>query len=774
VYRGLCRVIGVFLAIGGLAITPTTVSGEPNGFAGWEALRLIEQDGYPVRMRSADLDADGGDELVVVNFRNARLDLYGWKTPDAKTQRETNKTDTGHVNDLPMAREIELTEVPLRQPPIDVAVWPNPSGQASAASLLVLVGDPNRLLEVAADDDNGWKVSRQWDLLSGRPTGGDRIMHVIPSAAEGSARVLVSTAEGIQTVTLDAASSGASQAAARWLEPRESVGRNDWWLADLDDDGQIDLVEWTNNNQQSLRWYAGSGDGFQPAQALHDRGLAMAAVLKQPAARDELLVLESSPDGVVRRYRLGQGEASALGQQQPLALPGGEDAVWAKMTIDGQPHLVVADPNQPRVTLYAHGPGGWTPGESYPVSGKIQAMLELPGQPGSLVIWPEDGSDLHQSTWDGGRLTFPLPVGLSPDADDENDLQVLGLGQTAGRVWCVQRTGDDLLLHRISTLPPSHGGDAAETSPSNGAVVRFTDSAGKAERAIALDDHRLLVADKFTKGLRLVTLVDGQDEPEATKPNQLAKATIDEFRIFDNDAVTIGRLTDGVVQWLDDDLSAVDQVMLPDGRRIADLLLNADGSAWALQQGGGAIHRLTPDDAGVLRVDTTTRLDGNARSLHHDDDLGLLLRTGQGITRLAEGRPRELEVVQSLDARAGRPEGVRDTAVHRVMTLDLDGDGRDDALLADDIRHQLTAMVFDGEDHDQLKPLLSWPVFEDIAYPYGGGGTEQVREPRSVVALDLDGDGRQDLALLSHDRLLIYLGQEPVAATTHAATEAQP
>lgn len=743
-------------------------------FAGWEGLRVIEQDGYPARIRSADLDGDGDDELIVVNFRNARLDLYGWKQHGEGQANNTPppRSDAAHLNDLPMAPEIELTEIPIQQPPIDVAVWPGVGSAESSATLLVLVADPNRLLQFTPDQEGHWKLSRQWDLLAGRPIGIDRVLHVIADAPNTSAQVLISTNEGIQTLTIGLQSARPRQASARWLEPRESVGRNDWWIADLDGDERPDLVEWTNDPKQSLRWYAGSSSGYQPAQTLHDRNIAMATVLEKTEGPDELLVLESSPEGVVRRYRLGQGEASMLGQQEPLTLSGGDNAVWTTLTIDGQPHLVAADPNQPRVTLYAHDKNGWTPAENFPVSGKIKAMYELPHQPGTLVLWPEDGGDLHQSVWAGGRLTFPQPMDIGGNIQDKD---ILGLGQNAEDLWCVQKAGDDLMLHRIQASPTAGG----ERSAADSFVInttRFADGAGKAERAIALDGQRLLVADKFTKGLRVVTLLDDETgESTSTTPSHLSKADLDEFKLFqsadadDREVIQVGRLTDGVVQWLGPELNAVDQAMLPDGRRIGDLILNPDGTAWALQQGGGSLHRLVPDDAGILRVDETLRLDGTGRSLEYDIALGLLMRTNQGVTRLAEGRPRELEVVQSLDARAGRPESGRDATVHRVMSIDIDGDGRDDALLADDTRHQLTALAFD--ETGQLTPLLSWPVFEDIAYPYGGGGNEQVREPRSVVALDLDGDGRQDLALLSHDRLVIYLGQEP---TRELQNKAQP
>ncbi|MEM7624718.1 MAG: hypothetical protein AAF333_03725 [Planctomycetota bacterium] len=735
------------------------------GFAGWQALRVIEQEGSPARMRATDLDGDGRGEIIVVNPRHARLDVYAWASTDQADVSEGTSGDAAggeeHVNDLPMAAELTHTEVPVRQPPIDVR--PLRWGEDPNLQLLVLVSGPNKLLRLAYSiEDDKWSTQQSWDLLPGRYAGSGEQLKVVDSD-DGTATVLISGFDGIQQLTLQPGADEAvnRRARARWLEPREAINRNDWWLADLDGDGADDLVEWTGDTSKSLRWYPAPGKSaptaFRPAQTLYDRGVAGVALLDQPAGLpDELIVLENQPEGAVRLYRLSEGEASPLGQQEPLALPGGGDAVWAGMTINGKPTLVVADPGQPRVTLYHHDAGGWRVGESYPVVADVSSMIPLPN--GGLLLLTEDGGDVFWARWDDDRLTFPRPRGWDDGLDES---LILGAGIAGRTVWIIQKADRDLRVHL-------HRGDADRGPHDDGFgdfdTVTYRNAAGKAERALWLGDA-LLIADKFAKGLRLVRPgPDASGDAVSVNPAALARAGLDEFRPVaagDGPPVPV-RLTDGVWQRLDEDLVAVDQVMLPDGRRLIDFVVNHEDSLWVLQQGGGAIHRLVPDDAGVPRVETTTRIEGG-RSLAADPVLGLLVVTGQGVTRLSEGRPLELEVVQSLDARAGRPGGVRDATVHRVIALDVDGDGRGDTLLADDVRHQLTALG-QGEASGELSPIISWPVFEDQTYPYGGQGDELVREPRAVVALDLDGDGGQDLAMLSHDRLLIYLAQDPRSA----------
>ena len=294
-------------------------------------------------------------------------------------------------------------------------------------------------------------------------------------------------------------------------------------------------------------------------------------------------------------------------------------------------------------------------------------------------------------------------------------------------------------------------------------VTRYPDAAGKADAVKWLGAAGLLVHDKFGRGLRHVT-ADGNTSPPA-----LAKADLGEFRLVavpatdGNDAADHllhpARLSNGVLQWLDDDLVATDQVMLPNGRGMADLVMTAADAAWALESGGAYVHRLRADDAGVLRVTDSHRVH-DGRALHLDPALGLLLTTGQGVMRLSEGRRNQLDVVQSIDARVGRPASARDATVHRVVALDLTGDGFEEAVLADDQTHELTALRH-GDGDAPYTPLMSWQVYENQAYPYGGGAGNQVQnEPRAIEPLDLDGDGARDLVMLAQDRMLIYLGQD--------------
>jgi hypothetical protein len=304
----------------------------------------------------------------------------------------------------------------------------------------------------------------------------------------------------------------------------------------------------------------------------------------------------------------------------------------------------------------------------------------------------------------------------------------------------VQRVGADLDLY---VWP-----EKAEKAE----LTKFPGVGAKTDKALWLGGKRLLVQQAYAAGAKLIEL-DGT-KLKTTEPAHLAKVDLAEFELYDvGGELKPGRMTDGALQWLAADLHPTDQVMLPEGQRLASYVPAKGGEAWALEQGDGFIDRLKPDSAGVARV--ASRINPPRGSALRDDPLlGLLLIDQDRIVRLSRGRPVELKLIDSIDSRVGRPSGVKEATIHRLQVTPVLKADEDDVVLCDDRRHQLTVLA---RAADGLKPLLSWQVFENLAYPYGDDKESEVVEPRLVLAFDADGDGRRELAMLCQDRLVIYM-----------------
>jgi hypothetical protein len=712
-------------------------------FDGWEGMRVIPIDGRAERLLVADLGHDGRDDVILVNTRQARLDIYRW-LPAGDRARE-DKTDPERPNELPLAPEWAHGEVSIDELPVD-AVAHDIDGD-KRPELLVLTNPSNRVAiysqaaDKPVDAKNAWKKTGEWNLLTGTPTGksGCLLVRDLPG---GRHELLVSYEQGIQQLPLVLGSR------AVWLAPRETRSRLDWSLADLDGDGDDDLVEWSNVARQVVRWYETAAAGaLLPAQTLYDQNVESLRTAASASGKADILLLGGSDKGVLRRYQLARGEATEVGRQDALPLANAARRGWCGIQVgDGAektPAIVAVDSAQPRLRVHRLGADGWLAEETFPSIGGIKSLAAPAAVPGTLLVWAKDAADLHRCRWENGRLTYPQPW-----EQEGKDRKIVALDSIGATVWWAQRVGSDLDLF---VWQPD------EKEP---VKTRYAGLGPKVEQVVWLGGDMLLVQDAFAPAGRLVTL--GKDgKPGVSAPALLAKMDAGEYAALEvNGRLRKARLTDGVLQWLGDDLHPVDQVMLTEGQKIGSYLPIAGttpAEAWALEQGGGFLHRLRADDAGVMRVAKSVKPPAGT-SLRWDPVLGSMLVDQERVMRLSQGQPWELKLLESVDGRIGRRSGVSESTIHRILVTDLDGDASDDVALCDDRKHQLTALLRKPE---VLERSVSWQVFEDRKYPYDGGESKDlVSEPRRIAGLDADADGDRDLAMLSQDRLVIYLGRD--------------
>jgi hypothetical protein len=737
------------VVLGALAGPRGAAAAEPaRAFDGWQGIRVIPLDGRAERLIVADLGGDRRDDVVIVNPRQARLDLYRW-LPAAERTRDA-AGDPDRPNELPLAPDWAHGEVSIDEMPVDaVAHDVDADGRPE---LLVLTAPSNRIAiyaqapDTAVDAKSAWKKTGEWNLLAGTPTGksGCLLVRDLPA---GRHELLVSCEQGIQQLPL------VRGGRAVWLAPRESRGRIDWHLADLDGDGDDDLVEWSSVARQVVRWHPCGDDGtLLPAQTIHDQPIEGLQVGTRPRAAADIYLLGGSDKGVLRRYQLAAGEATDVGRQDALPLAAATRRGWCGMLVgegaEAVPAIVAVDAAQPRLRVHRLGDSGWLAEESFPSIGGVKAVAAPAGAPGTLLAWAKDAADLHRCRWENGRLTYPQPW-----ERDGKDRKIVALDSVGSTVWWAQRVGSDLDLFVWPADRPEP------------IVTRYPGLGPKVEQVVWLGGETLLVQDAYATAARLVTLVDGK--PEVTSPALLAKADLTEYVVLEVDGkLRKARLTDGVLQWLGDDLHPVDQVMLTEGQKIASYLpvapavapaAGAPAEAWALEQGGAFLHRLRADEAGVMRVVESVKPPAGT-GLRWDPALGMVLVDQERIVRLSRGLPWELKLLESIDGRIGRRSGVSESTIHRILVTDLDGDATDDVALCDDRKHQLTALL---RRADGLERSVSWKVFEDRKYPYDGGESkDMVPEPRRIAGLDADGDGDRDLAMVSQDRLVVYLAND--------------
>ena len=114
------------------------------------------------------------------------------------------------------------------------------------------------------------------------------------------------------------------------------------------------------------------------------------------------------------------------------------------------------------------------------------------------------------------------------------------------------------------------------------------------------------------------------------------------------------------------------------------------------------------------------------------------------------GLPLQGEVweLKELD---GYETPIRDGRLNDVVSGDLNNDGRKDLVFLETARNYLDLVIFDA--NHKLVPANRWQVFEERTFR---SRRSDLPEPREAVVADVTGDGKNDLIVLVHDRILVY------------------
>jgi hypothetical protein len=737
-------------------------------YFGFQPLELYKLDSRIGNLLLRDLDGDKVDDIIVSNNGRSRIDLLlSTKKPDDEKDKRPFRKE---VNDLDYDRRMRLVSVTVNK-----AVESIDAGDFNGDGKLDLVyyGTPAEV-EILFNEgagrfgspkkiNSGDAVQRQSALAVGDVDQDGRDDMVL--LAEKELIFVYQTAPG----SLSEPERVPHTAASPWLIK----------LVDLDGNGAKDLVILDSEGDHPIHVRFATGEkklGPEQRFALEvPRAIAFGKIDDKPG--EEILVLEG-PSGRAKVLTLDESaddDDVKRGRLAFFALPQGNERgrSLAVGDLDGdrKQDVIVTDPANAQVWVYLQtSRWGLSSGQTFPSLGNARTVrLAHPAAQAKeeIYVLSEQEKQIGRSVFANGRLSFPAPLSTigEPVAMDVVDLD----GDKAPEILYVARTkpgGDSYELRALTrdksgSLQPRKWGEvdsvplAGLTSVPTAVKTVDVNRDGQADLFIFKDygSPLLLLGEKggppraFVGSLGPISSVapaglgvmDLDGPAVIVAQNTFARRVLldpdghwnikDQYNAGRNSAQILGAAA------VDTDGDNVKEIVLLD--RTAKSLLFL-----ALKNG---VYR----PAGSLLVGSINFSGFQVADLDGDGKEDLLIGGTDRFGVLQTGRKG-----QRLKSIADYESKRNEARLADLAAADLNADGTPDVVFSDVAEQSLEIATYAGDP--ELLHAITFKIFEKKTFRNVG----EVVEPRDMAIGDVDGDGRSDVVLVIHDRVIV-LRQDP-------------
>lgn len=722
--------------------------------------------------RAADFNGDGRPDLAVLNLDRARIEFLIQGTQGPLHTAPEKRSNRDRWNPILEWSRFEKQPLVIGQSMHALAAGDfNDDGRDDVA---YTTDDGHLVLRFQGAQPGDWSSKREFHLDS--VSGASDSLLAADLNSDGRLDLALLTQTRL-LVWLQGPK-------GRWPDPQQYAlsDKESMMLqaADLDGDGRMDL-------------FATSGDATRLLARLQTTegtfGEEWAIEIPQPGTWLQALRLGGHTalawlqdnTGMVRVARLNQVPDAAQAEHAASlrhAIPPSDNrtgaSVYGDLTGDGIGDVVIADPKGARVWLFTGlQNGGFTAGREYPALSGVEALViadaDGDGQPDLAMLSPSEKL-IGLARWSKERLEYPVTVYQSADS-----LSAMTAGIFRGGpcvvCWEEKKTKPELQVLRWQAKAKAWQPEPLDlaAAPSKISALRLFDAdrdgradllvfsslspmqirldrAGQSDplpKATGLPDS---LTSKLSPGALTQGDVDGDGLPELIAArDQIARA----FHIETNGNARI-----------------IEQFNAPGaGARIAaahvirrgqeTLVLLADSQ-------DGRLHELRRGKDGVFRARRSRAIGPIPLDETH------LTASTEGLRLLGLGRDR-FEVVpleggsQGLEVITSFASELKDTQPTDLLAAAFSGGDTDDIITID--AQKTRVMEFfratTSEAHE-WDSLLYFPVFQEDPHYRGKKGYEY--EPHDYITLDINHDGRPDLCLLAHDRLLLYVAREGESA----------
>ena len=752
-------------------------------YFGFLPIEVYKLDNRITGVITRELDGDKAEDIAVVNNARSRIDLLltGKKASDEDDDASPKK----EVNDLDNDRRMRLVSLPVSKQVVSLQTGDfNGDDRAD----LVFFGTPSGI-EIHHNQGDG-KFGDIKKLNVGDAIDAPGALAVGDFDKDGrDDLILIAKDEIVLVAQTEVGKFGEPERLPHNLDNPRMVK-----LVDLDGDGGLDLVMLNGGTEDSIRVRFAAGKGvFGPEERLAVEALRAYAFGDVDGKPGQELAIVEEQSGRARVLSLGvsdeedakRGRASFY--PLPPGSPVGRSIDMGDLDGDGQVDVVATDPAKARIFLYRRsGSAGLGAGKPFPSinGGGPVRVADVDGdKKAEIYILSEKEKQIGRSTLnDNGRLSFPTPLPIEGEpvalevADIDGDGKPEVVYVTRGKA---ENSTADVFTLRALTLDQA-GKFAKHTSK-----VELKGIGGVPPRLVISDINRdgqpdVIVFDPFGPPVLLVGRKDDAPIPPSgglgpladTDPAGLTIANLDgpallvaqqgfarrlrlsaEGQWSVADQFDAGRPSSRIqgVAALDTDGDGVKEIALLDRPSKSVLFLAKKGGEYVPS---GKIAVGSFDDFQRMMV---ADLDGDG-----SEDLLLADSSRFGVISTGQ-KGRKFTTIASYESN-------RDEARLGDLAIgDLNGDNHPDVVLTDIAEHFIEIASYEAGKSDLIRGA-SFKVFEKKG---SGRRFGDSIEPRDMTLGDIDGDGRTDLILIVHDRVLVYR-QDPGPDDSKEKARAEP
>jgi hypothetical protein len=712
-----------------------------------------------------DLDGDKVEDIVVINNARSRIDLLlTTKKPTAgdagSSRSETNQV----VND----RRMRLASVPVNKEVVSVQSGDfNGDGKPD----LVFYGNPAEIVILFNEGKGRFGNAKKINSGDGVESGGALTVGDLNRDGRDDL-VLLGANELVLVYQGEKGKLGEPERL-----PHTSSNPRMVKAVDVDGDGGDDLVILDGGTEDPFRIRFTTRDGkLGPEQrfaAETPRAIAYAQI--DGKGGYELLTIESQ-SGRVKVLTLADADEDDAGQRGRLIfypLPQGSERgrslALGDLDGDGKVDVVVTDPANAQFLVYRQsGRAGLGASQSFPglVGGRTVKLADLDGDgKAEVYVLSEQEKQVGVSTFTGDRLTFPspLPVSGEPVALDLADLD----GDKTPEVVYVSRSkaggSDAFALRALKREKKSGTFVPFRWGPEDDVAIKGLSAAPPALRVIDVNrdgQADFLVFSAFGAPQLLLGRAGEPPAPAGGSLGPLAGVTPAGLTLanLNGPALIVAQNTFARNLALDRGGRWEVKDQYNTGRTSAQVLgaavldADADGTKEVVLFDKLSKSLLFLDlkdgvyrPGGSLHVGPiefqgmhVADLDGDGR-----DDL-LLAGTDRFGVVLTGRKGQRLKSLASYESER------TEARLGDLAAADLNDDGRPDVVLTDIAEHSAEIVTYTGQP--DLRHALTFKVFERKSFR----ALHDSIEPRDLAVGDVDGDRRADLILIVHDRVLVY------------------